>query len=146
MGRWPAQNRVGRAKRGNRTGPELQNRPANNQEQVFQGPDHRPAETFMTMTRPIAGTPICWFDRQTDRQTDKTDRQSLERSSAIRAAWASTVARSRRISASSCSRSGSDTPAFYQAAREEWWISARSARIPGPREGYLSGYDLLQRL
>ena len=72
MGRWPAQNRVGRAKRGNRTGPELQNRPANNQEQVFQGPDHRPAETFMTMTRPIAGTPICWFDRQTDRQTRQT--------------------------------------------------------------------------
>ena len=62
---------------------------------------------------------------------------SLERSSSISAAWifscsawASTVARNRRISASYSSRSGSNTSAFYQAARAEWWIPARPARIP----------------
>lgn len=66
--------------------------------------------------------------------------QAWNGDSAIRTAWASRVARSRRFSASSFARSGSNTSAFYQAARGECGFRAHHAHSCLRRGGYLSGY------
>jgi hypothetical protein len=62
-----------------------------------------------------------------------------ERSSSIKAVWASTIDCMRAIWASGSARSGSNTSAFYQGGARSV-VDFRAGRANSYRAGYLSGY------